>query len=207
MNTWKRDKVDYDVLGSSYYPFWSTWAKANTPETLSKVQDLAASYGKLFAVLETGWANSLKDADGTGNTIGESANTSAYSVSPQGQVDELTDLYKTVMSKGNGLGAFYWEGAWIPVRAGQTYWKYNKEQADKYGTGWASAGAKDYFVAQKLYYNGQPAWGGCSWDNITLFDFNGHPLQSLRFYKDSVSKGAEQIVAINICDKTENRLL
>ena len=88
-----------------------------------EVQDLAASYGKLFAVLETGWANSLKDADGTGNTIGESANTSAYSVSPQGQVDELTDLYKTVMSKGNGLGAFYWEGAWIPVRAGQTYWK------------------------------------------------------------------------------------
>ena len=206
MNTWKRDKVDYDVLGSSYYPFWSTWAKANTPETLSKVQDLAASYGKLFAVLETGWANSLKDADGTGNTIGESANTSAYSVSPQGQVDELTDLYKTVMSKGNGLGAFYWEGAWIPVRAGQTYWKYNKEQADKYGTGWASAGAKDYFVAQKLYYNGQPAWGGCSWDNITLFDFNGHPLQSLRFYKDSVSKGAEQIVAINICDKNGKQI-
>lgn len=38
MNTWKRDKVDYDVLGSSYYPFWSTWAKANTPETLSKVR-------------------------------------------------------------------------------------------------------------------------------------------------------------------------
>ncbi|MCO7163972.1 glycosyl hydrolase 53 family protein [Anaerostipes hadrus] len=206
MNTWKRDKVDYDVLGSSYYPFWSTWAKANTPETLSKVQDLAASYGKLFAVLETGWANSLKDADGTGNTIGESANTSAYSVSPQGQVDELTDLYKTVMSKGNGLGAFYWEGAWIPVRAGQTYWKYNKEQADKYGTGWASAGAKDYFVAQKLYYNGQPAWGGCSWDNITLFDFNGHPLQSLRFYKDSVSKGAEQIAAINICDKNGKQI-
>ena len=53
MNTWKRDKVDYDVLGSSYYPFWSTWSKANTPETLAKVQDLAASYGKLFAVMET----------------------------------------------------------------------------------------------------------------------------------------------------------
>lgn len=206
MNTWKRDKVDYDVLGSSYYPFWSTWSKANTPETLAKVQDLAASYGKLFAVMETGWANSLKDADGTGNTIGESANTSAYSVGPQGQVDELTDLYKTVMSKGNGLGAFYWEGAWIPVRAGQTYWKYNKEQSDKYGTGWAAAGSKDYFVAQKLYYNGQPAWGGCSWDNVTMFDFNGHPLQSLRFYKDSVSKGAEQIAAINICDKNGKQI-
>ena len=33
MNTWKRDNVDYDVLGSSYYPFWSIAAKANTPKT------------------------------------------------------------------------------------------------------------------------------------------------------------------------------
>lgn len=43
------------------------WAKANTPETLKKVEQLAASYGKLFAVLETSWVNSLKDADGTAN--------------------------------------------------------------------------------------------------------------------------------------------
>ena len=44
MNTWKRDNVDYDVLGSSYYPFWSIAAKANTPKTLKDVQTLAASY-------------------------------------------------------------------------------------------------------------------------------------------------------------------
>lgn len=31
MDTWERDGVDYDVLGSSYYPFWSTSWKANTP--------------------------------------------------------------------------------------------------------------------------------------------------------------------------------
>lgn len=200
MNTWKRDKVDYDVLGSSYYPFWSTKQKANTPEMLAKVQDLAASYGKLFAVMETSWVNSLEDADGTPNSIGSGSKTGAYSVGAQGQVDELTDLYKTVMSKENGLGAFYWEGAWIPVRPGQTYWKYNKDQADKYGTGWASVGAKGYFTNKKLYYNGEPAWGGCSWDNQTLFDFNGYPLQSLKFYKDSVSKGAEQITALHFYD-------
>ena len=51
MNTWKRDNVDYDVLGSSYYPFWSIAAKANTPKTLKDVQTLAASYGKMFAVI------------------------------------------------------------------------------------------------------------------------------------------------------------
>lgn len=206
MDTWERDKVDYDVLGSSYYPFWSTWANANTPETLKKVEQLAASYGKLFAVLETSWVNSLKDADGTANSIGEDADTSAYSVGPQGQVDELTDLYETVMSEDNGLGAFYWEGAWIPVKAGWRNWEYNKKIADEYGTGWASKGAVGYFTNDKLYYNGEPAWGGTSWDNQTLFDTNGYPLQSLNFYKDSISKGAEQIATIKICDENGKQI-
>ena len=146
MDTWERDGVDYDVLGSSYYPFWSTSWKANTPASLKKVQDYVALRGKLFVVTETAWTNSLEDADGTPNSIGKSADTSAYEVGPQGQVDMLTDLYKTVLSQDNGLGAFYWEGAWIPVRAGWTNWEYNKKIADKYGTGWASAGADGYFL-------------------------------------------------------------
>ena len=201
MNTWKRDNVDYDVLGSSYYPFWSIAAKANTPKTLKDVQTLAASYGKMFAVFETSWVNSLNDGDGTPNSIGNSTNTGAYEVGPQGQVNELTDLYDTVLSQDNGLGTFYWEGAWIPVKAGWTNWEYNKQIADQYGTGWASKGALGYFPDSKMYYKGKAAWGGTSWDNQALFDINGYPLQSLKFYKDSVSKGKEQIIALKIVDK------
>ena len=201
MNTWKRDNVDYDVLGSSYYPFWSIAAKANTPKTLKDMQTLAASYGKMFAVFETSWVNSLNDGDGTPNSIGDSTSTGAYEVGPQGQVNELTDLYDTVLSQDNGLGTFYWEGAWIPVKAGWTNWEYNKQIADQYGTGWASKGALGYFPDSKMYYKGKAAWGGTSWDNQALFDINGYPLQSLKFYKDSVSKGKEQIIALKIVDK------
>ena len=201
MNTWKRDNVDYDVLGSSYYPFWSIAAKANTPKTLKDVQTLAASYGKMFAVFETSWVNSLNDGDGTPNSIGDSTSTGAYEVGPQGQVNELTDLYDTVLSQDNGLGTFYWEGAWIPVKAGWKNWEYNKQIADQYGTGWASKGALGYFPDSKMYYKGKAAWGGTSWDNQALFDINGYPLQSLKFYKDSVSKGKEQIIALKIVDK------
>ena len=201
MNTWKRDNVDYDVLGSSYYPFWSIAAKVNTPKTLKDVQTLAASYGKMVAVFETSWVNSLNDGDGTPNSIGDSTNTGAYEVGPQGQVNELTDLYDTVLSQDNGLGTFYWEGAWIPVKAGWTNWEYNKQIADQYGTGWASKGALGYFPDSKMYYKGKAAWGGTSWDNQALFDINGYPLQSLKFYKDSVSKGKEQIIALKIVDK------
>ena len=119
-----------------------------------------------------------------------------YKVGPQGQVDVLTDMYDAILSNDNGLGIFYWEGAWIPVKAGWTNWKYNKEMADKYGTGWASKGAVGYFPNWKLYYNNQPAWGGDSWDNQTLFDTKGYSLDSLRFYKDAISSKDKQQIAI-----------
>lgn len=213
MDTWKRDKVDYDVLGSSYYPFWSAnWnPKPNSPQELTKVQKLAADYGKYFAVMETSWVNSLKDADGTPNSIGEEGSnggvsTSAFKVGPQGQVDELTSMYQTVLSTDNGLGAFYWEPAWIPVKAGWVNWQENKEVADKLGTGWASQAALGYFPDSKMFYQGKPAWGGSSWDNQALFDPSGNALQSLKFYKDSISNNKKQTITnIQFVDaKTDN---
>ena len=202
MDAWERNGVDYDVFGSSFYQFWQGNSSKNALAGLQKIENLAKSRGKMYAVMETSWLNSLKDADGTSNVIGEGhANAKVYSDDPQGQVDALTDMYQTLLSNDNGLGAFYWEGAWIPVKAGWTNWKYNKDMSDRYGTGWAAQGAKGYYPDNKMYYNGQPAWGGSSWDNQTLFDSNGYPLQSLKFYKDSVSKGKEQIIALKIVDK------
>ena len=202
MNAWEQNGVDYDVFGSSFYQFWQGNSSKNALAGLQKIENLAKSRGKMYAVMETSWLNSLKDADGTPNVIGEGhANAKVYSDDPQGQVDALTDMYQILLSNDNGLGAFYWEGAWIPVKAGWTNWKYNKDMSDRYGTGWAAQGAKGYYPDNKMYYNGQPAWGGSSWDNQTLFDSNGYPLQSLKFYKDSVSKGKEQIIALKIVDK------
>lgn len=181
MKTWARDHVNYDVLGSSYYPYWS-----NTPALLQKVQKLAAQRGKLFVVLETAWVNSLKDADGTPNSVGSAQKTKAFAVSPQGQVDALTSVYQTELQQSNGLGAFYWEPAWIPVKAGWQNWQYNRQAAEKYGTGWVSSSALGYFPNSKMYYHGKPAWGGSSWDNQGLFDDRGYALQSLKFYQKSI---------------------
>ena len=160
MNAWEQNGVDYDVFGSSFYQFWQGNSSKNALAGLQKIENLAKSRGKMYAVMETSWLNSLKDADGTPNVIGEGhANAKVYSDDPQGQVDALTDMYQTLLSNDNGLGAFYWEGAWIPVKAGWTNWKYNKDMSDRYGTGWAAQGAKGYYPDNKMYYNGQPAWG------------------------------------------------
>ena len=202
MNAWEQNGVDYDDFWQFILSIWQGNSSKNALAGLQKIENLAKSRGKMYAVMETSWLNSLKDADGTPNVIGEGhANAKVYSDDPQGQVDALTDMYQILLSNDNGLGAFYWEGAWIPVKAGWTNWKYNKDMSDRYGTGWAAQGAKGYYPDNKMYYNGQPAWGGSSWDNQTLFDSNGYPLQSLKFYKDSVSKGKEQIIALKIVDK------
>lgn len=203
MNAWERDNVDYDVLGASSYAFW---AGKNMLKNVRKAGEYVASRGKLFAVLETSWLNSQKDADGTVNMV-NNTNGAVYKVGPQGQADMLSDLYNAILSNDNGLGAFYWEGAWIPVRAGWVNWKYNKEMANEFGTGWAAENAEGYYPTSKLYYNGNPVWGGNSWDNQTLFDDKGYPLDSLRFYKDAVSSNEKYSrVVIALCDKENNVL-
>ena len=203
MNAWERDNVDYDVLGASSYAFW---AGKNMLKNVQKAGEYVASRGKLFAVLETSWLNSQKDADGTVNMV-NNTNGAVYKVGPQGQADMLSDLYNAILSNDNGLGAFYWEGAWIPVRAGWVNWNYNKEMANEFGTGWAAENAKGYYPTSKLYYNGNPVWGGNSWDNQTLFDDKGYPLDSLRFYRDAVSSNEKYSrVVIALCDKENNVL-
>lgn len=203
MNAWERDKVDYDVLGSSSYAFW---AGKNMLGNVRKAGNYVASRGKLFAVLETSWLNSQKDADGTVNMVNNTKDA-VYKVGPQGQADMLSDLYDAILSNDKGLGAFYWEGAWIPVKAGWVNWKYNKEMANEFGTGWATENAGGYYPKSKLYYNGNPVWGGDSWDNQTLFDDKGYPLDSLRFYKDAVSSNEKYSrVVIALCDKENNVL-
>ncbi len=195
MTVLRDNNVDYDYLGTSYYPFWSThdgngWYDnvdlgygASTPTNLEAIEKMAErEFGKKTVVLETGWINNVNDADGTGNSISASGEIQAYSHDPQGQVDALSDMYKALVNQ-NGVGAFYWEPAWIPVKAGYDNWDYNKKVSDVYGTGWASKYAVGYAPDSVMYWNNQPTWGGTTWDNVTLFDDQGYPLQSLNVYK------------------------
>ena len=195
MTVLQQHDVDYDVLGSSYYPFWSCadnnghglGTGANTPNNLLAVEKMVAEkFNKQFVVLETSWASTTQDADGTGNSIGDNnspwQNTNMYPVGPQGQVDEIEALYKALVA-GNGLGAFYWEPAWISDKAGWVNWQYNDAMSEVFGTGWANSHSVGYSPDSVMYYNGKPAWGGTTWDNMAMFDDHGYALQSLNVFK------------------------
>ncbi|MGO2722891.1 MAG: glycosyl hydrolase 53 family protein [Lactobacillus sp.] len=105
-------------------------------------------------------------------------------------------------SATNGLGAFYWEPAWIPVVPGWKNWQADANAAEKYGSGWIASPAQGYLPDGDLFFHGKPTWGGSSWDNNTLFDAQGHPLQSLKFYQKAIgNKRGLQLTRIKYVDQ------
>ena len=178
------NSVDYDVFGTSYYPFWHG-SLDNLTSVLSYV---AGTYGKYVMVMETSYPYTLADSDGHPNTVAQGSNDSSadllWEFSPQGQADELRDVMAAVNSVpgGRGLGVFYWEGAWITVgdTAGLSGAEYNERVAanrllwERYGSGWAAsyAGVYDPYDAGRWY-------GGSAVDNQAMFDSSGKPLLSL----------------------------
>ncbi|MBQ6075558.1 MAG: glycosyl hydrolase 53 family protein [Lachnospiraceae bacterium] len=166
--------VDYDVFGSSYYPYWH-----GTLENLASVLNgITAAYGKKVAVLETSYAYTPDDTDFSGNTIGEGTSgiTKNYPFTQQGQVNSLTDVVDTAVNKMTDcIGVFYWEGTWISV--GTDSWEANHTLWEKYGSGWASSYAAVYDPDDAGKY-----YGGCAVDNQAFFDASGRPLESLQVF-------------------------
>ncbi|MCR5584653.1 MAG: arabinogalactan endo-1,4-beta-galactosidase, partial [Lachnospiraceae bacterium] len=123
--------LDYDVFASSYYPFWH-----GTLDNLATVlSNVAETYGKMVMVAETSYAFTAEDTDFFGNTIsGGSAVTKNYPYTVQGQATCFRDVVDTVANKTkNGIGVFYWEGAWIS--AGGKNYEENKALWEKNGSG------------------------------------------------------------------------
>ncbi|SEF77744.1 arabinogalactan endo-1,4-beta-galactosidase [Eubacterium ruminantium] len=179
--------VEYEVFASSYYPYWHGTLE-NLREQLGYVID---NFGKKVMVVETSYAYTMEDGDGSGNTIGEGTSgiDLNYQISEQGQVNLIHDITETVKDCGEaGIGVFWWEPAWIPVGVvtgdGTATYESNSVLWEQYGSGWANKESGDYDSDAAEYY------GGSAVDNQALFDFEGHPLQSLRVF-DYIRNGSD----------------
>ena len=164
--------VDYDIFAMSYYSFWHG-SMENMQEMAEYVQD---TYGKKVVIAETSYCYTTEDGDGSGNSVsGDGDLVDGYDATVQGQADMLRDICAAA-DEADIMGVFYWEGTWIPVGPADAD---NSSIWEKYGSGWASSysGSYDPKDAGKYY-------GGCSWDNQALFDFTGHPLDSLKVFRE-----------------------
>lgn len=166
----KQFGVDYDVFASSYYPYWH-----GTPQNLTAVlSQIATTYGKKVMVAETSWVRTVEDGDGFANSIGQADQAPQYPISVQGQATELRDVIAAVAAVGPaGIGVDYWEPAWLPVGPPSSL-QANKVLWERDGSGWATSAASAYDPANVGAY-----YGGSSWDNQSLFGWDGKPLESL----------------------------
>ena len=175
-------EIDYDIFAVSYYTFWH-----GTMENLTEVlKQISEKYGKEVMVAENSYPYTTGDGDGNANSIGEEDILPEYPASVQGQTHEIRDVCAAVAAVGEtGIGYFYWEPAWIPVNVYEESAENaaqiladNKEAWESKGSGWASSYASGYDPKDAGQY-----YGGSSWDNQALFDYEGHPLASLQVFK------------------------
>lgn len=176
--------VDYDVFGLSFYPFWD----GTMGNMQSVVEYIIENYGKQVMIAETSYCYTSEDGDGCTNSfIGKDDLVDGYSATVQGQASMVRDVIAAANEAG-AMGVFYWEGVWIPVGDAD---EDNSPIWEEFGSGWASSYAADYDPEDAgLYY------GGCSWDNQAMFDFDGYPLASLNVFK-YLKHGASANTAID----------
>lgn len=177
--------VNYDILGTSYYPYWHG-TLSNLKKELSYVQ---TKHNKDAMVVETSYAYTLDDSDGHGNTVREGNNDdSADATEPftvQGQSTFIRNLINAVNEAG-GLGVYYWEPAWITVgdttglseEAAAARYEANKKLWEEKGSGWAASygGEYDPNDAGKWY-------GGSAVDNQAMFYPDGTATAGLKVWK------------------------
>ncbi|MEG8947321.1 glycosyl hydrolase 53 family protein [Rosettibacter firmus] len=114
-NKLKEQKINFDVIGLSFYPWWH-----GTLEQLKyNLNDLSTRYNKDIIVVETAYPWTLNyQIDNHGNIVGQNTKLlQGFPASLKGQKDFLIILKKIIKETKNnkGKGFFYWEPAYISV--------------------------------------------------------------------------------------------
>ena len=93
-------RVEFDVIGLSYYPFWH----GTFLDLQENLAFLAQTYQKEIIVVETGY-----------DTGGGEQNALPFPLTPEGQKLFLEELIRIVVSApgGFGTGVFYWAPEWV----------------------------------------------------------------------------------------------
>ncbi|KRE83040.1 hypothetical protein ASG89_12980 [Paenibacillus sp. Soil766] len=130
-------QVDYDVIGFSYYPYWH----GPLEDLQANMIDISKRYGKEVLVAENAYAYTLNDVDNFSNNFGPSQEQlGGYKATVQGQAQEVHDVMNAVAQVPNqkGLGVFYWEPDWIPVKGAE--WSSKAGE----GNGWENQAMFDF---------------------------------------------------------------
>lgn len=108
---------DFDYIGLSYYPIWSTYDLNNLSHALDT---LVTNYNKKLIIVETAYPFTLENNDAANNILDANALVDGYELSPTGQLNYLKKLEEILISV-DGEGLIYWEPAWVSSSC-ETLW-------------------------------------------------------------------------------------
>ncbi|KAK4218798.1 family 53 glycosyl hydrolase [Rhypophila decipiens] len=97
---------DYDMMGVSFYPFYSPSATLSNLRT--SLTNMVNTWGKEVAVVETNWPISCPQPK-----YAFPSDARSIPFTADGQRTWLTNVANVVAGVRNGVGLFYWELAWI----------------------------------------------------------------------------------------------
>jgi len=185
------NNLTYDIAGYSYYPYWHG-TMSNLLTNLNAVVTLTK---KPVMIMETAYVNTDDGNDYSANMVSKSSAEAngGYLASEQGQLTEMADLCSLMseVNDGKGLGVFYWEPAWLPVK----------------GSSWASAAGQKYAdtgtdtgKTGTTYADGKVTWANQSW-----FSFSGKATISAASYKHIKAKDlAKEETVTSLVNNTLN---
>lgn len=96
---------DFDLIGVSYYPFYSSEATLSSLQ--SSLKNLQSTYDRDVVVVETDWPVTCSNPE-----YEFPSDLSSIPFSVDGQKTFLEKLADAVSTAG-GLGVYYWEPGWI----------------------------------------------------------------------------------------------
>ncbi len=152
----ERAKIDYDVIGASYYPYWH-----GTPSDIFANLDACKHFGKEIMIVELGYGFTDKGYILNGEErrlvidperAYVEGVTDKYPLTPEGQASYIRHIVDTAHAHGIA-GIFYWEPLWLPGE----------------GICWASEAGQKYIHEEGKSTSNE-------WANQCLFDYNGRKL-------------------------------
>ena len=129
---------DFDYIGVSYYPKWSTLSMSQAQMALATVKK---RFKADIIVVEVSYPWTLRDAgDKAPNILGEDSLARGYPATPSGQQRFMNDVVRMTLAAG-GVGVVYWEPAWVSTSC-----------ATRWGTGshWENATLFDFRKGNEL---------------------------------------------------------
>ncbi|WP_278473841.1 glycosyl hydrolase 53 family protein [Turicibacter sanguinis] len=173
--------VNYDIIGSSYYPFWS---EVTVEDVMPWFEMLGEKYQKKIVIMETGYKWYPVTADKKPGQLITNGPES-HDASPQGQKEFLDELFNGIRNIENNwvIGDLYWDPVMI-----------NHE-----GVGWAMIRGAAEDGSQDMSLNNVVS-------NTTLFDFEGKALPALKSFKDTSEGSTEGMISGIVYDEEGNIL-